>query len=102
MNSTIRVIKGEKITFTTIFTNQGHNAITLTVNRSVQNPNFSCTGVTDPNIKLVYALKVPFNCVAIEPGIYIIYAEVTFCNHLYHPEKNFTVIVENGKVYCKM
>ena len=97
MNGTIRTIQGKQTTFIANFANQEHNAITLKANESIQNPNFSCIGVPDSN-KLTEALEVQYNCVAMEPGIYIVYAEVTFCNHLYLSEKNFIVIVENGEV----
>ena len=96
VNDTIRVTKGEEITFTVTFTHQDHNAFTFTVNESISHPNFICTLMRDTNV-LTKTLMVQYRCVAMELGTYPINSYVTFCNFDYPSPTVFTVIVENSE-----
>ena len=96
VNNTIRVTKGEEVTFNVTFTHQDHNAFTFTVNDSITHPNFSCTSMKDTDV-LTKTLLIEYRCVAMQLGTYLINSYVTFCNFDYNSPTVFTVIVENGK-----
>ena len=96
VNDTIRVAKGDGMTFNVTFTHQDHNAFTFAINeRITTHPNFACTSVRDTN-DLTKTLMVQYHCVAMEMGEYHIDSYVTFCNFLYYSQ-SLTVIVENSK-----
>ena len=96
VNDTIKVTKGDKMTFIVTFTHQDHNGFTFTVNERISHPNFTCTIVRDTN-DLTQTLMVQYHCVAMETGNYSIASYVTFCNFDYDSPTTFTVIVENSK-----
>ena len=96
VNGTIRVTRGEEMTFNITFTHQDHNGFSFTVNETFSHPNFVCTSVRDTN-DITRTLLVQYHCVAMELGTYHIESYVTFCNFLYHSPTTFTVIVENSK-----
>ena len=96
VNNTIRVTKGEEVSFNVTFTHQDHNGFTFTVNNSITHPNFSCTSMKDTDV-LTQALMVQYHCVVMELGTYLINSYVTFCNFDYYSPTVFTVIAENSK-----
>ena len=102
VNDTIRVAKGDRMTFNVTFTHQDHNAFTFAVNERITHPNvdFPCTSVRDTN-DLTKTLMVQYHCVAMELGEYRINSYVTFCNFVYHSQ-SLTVIVENSKNILKI
>ena len=100
INNRITVTQQDEITFTVNFQQRGHNGFTFTVNETVFNPHirysgFPCTSEGDTT-SLSQTLEVRYKCIAMESGIYIIEAYVTYCGRDYHTQA-FTVIVENGK-----